>query len=88
MLYSDKLVHTQQQGAWTLHFYEVSNTVGGYLCTSVELLLADTRKGRLTLTRPGLPSAEVVNQLRARALAWIEDFNQRDHTGSTGFSDL
>ncbi|MBN9409176.1 MAG: hypothetical protein J0H69_08510 [Burkholderiales bacterium] len=54
----------------------------------VEMVHHGAVKGRSSMSRPDLTEEFAVNFLRERAIKWIEQYQNRPHTGSSDFTPL
>ena len=87
-LYSKALEALEHQG-WTLVFEENSGQTDEGLTMSVEILQDGERKTRMTLTRTGNDPRETqLHRLERRAIAWIDEYRARPHSGDTSFGEL
>ena len=85
---SEKLLQTEDFGAWSMRFHTVESPNGGPLGAYVELLREGERKCRLSLLHAHADQTVMVDELRRRAVNWIEAWQRREHSGNTGFADL
>ncbi|MBN9409369.1 MAG: hypothetical protein J0H69_09495 [Burkholderiales bacterium] len=81
-------LHAEAVDEWELRYFRSSNSRGGYLMHAVQMVLAGTVRARMTTVRPGQDDDAVVDHLRHKALAWIDDYGKRDHSGTTDFGPL
>ena len=85
---SEQLLQTENHGPWLMRFHSVASPDGSALGAYVELLRDGERKCRLSLLHSHADQAVVIEELRRRAMNWIEAWQRREHSGNTGFADL
>ena len=80
-------IETRNVGRWSLAFSHMNDFDGTPLGVLVELCREGKVCGRLSgSVRAG--DSEAVERLFARAAQWIREYEQRPHSGHTGFGDL
>lgn len=80
-------IETRNVGRWSLAFSHLNDFDGAPLGVLVELSKDGRSCGRLSgSARGGDPVA--VERLFARAAEWIREYEQRPHSGHTGFGEL
>jgi hypothetical protein len=84
---ADDALEHENHGPWTFTYFS-QTTLGNAHVYGVEISLGDVPKARTTVSRALLNDAHALTLLRSRALGWIADYEKRDHSGTSDFSEL
>lgn len=79
--------HFQYKG-WSVAVHLSGKTDEGIVTGHAALVLAGVPKCRISLAAPHRDGAGAISALARMARAFIDDWQEREHTGETGFTAL
>jgi len=79
---------TETHGAWTFVYSQSPSPSASGHALVVEVMLGDVVKARIGAGSGARSEFQALDDLRARGLAWVADYDARPHAGDTGFASL
>ena len=81
-------VRRLERDGWQARIFITGRRESGAMAGHADLYRAGLYSCRITTANDHRDEMPATNDLEARANAWIDDWNSREHSGDTGFVDL
>ncbi len=78
----------EHEGGWQGRIFITTRGGGGFVAGHADLYRAEAYMCRIVLARQFNEEWLATNALQAKSIDWIDDWNRREHSGDTGFSNV